>query len=89
MMAKKKEVGPPVHSIEIDLSKGDKHSHPDIKADGTLYLCRIGGGWFMGAFDSQWFGLSFKGWLNPHGLQFDTPGTNSSKWERVIELHID
>lgn len=78
----------PISGIEIDLSKGTKHSHPDIKTDGTLYMCKIDGGWFMGAFTQQWFGLSFKGWLNTAGLQFDTPGTNSSRWERVIEVII-
>jgi hypothetical protein len=86
-MAKKTS---PVRGTEIDLTKGEGNKHPDIKTDGTLYMCKIGGGWFMGAFDQVWFGLNFKGWLNPTaGLQYDKPGTNSSRWERVIELEID
>lgn len=87
-MTKPKKKASPIKGTEINLMKGDGNEHPDIKTDGTLYMCRIGGGWFMGAFDRQWFGLSFKGWLNPAGLQFDKPGTNASRWERVIEVEI-
>ena len=68
----------------LDLSKGHESDHPDIKED-QQYLCRIDGKWFAGTFSRQWFGWSFDDW---HGgpLQFDTPGTNGSDWEQIMEI---
>lgn len=76
---------------EIDLSKSDRHFHPDIKPDGTLYLIQLSdgpGSWFFGPFTRQWYGLSFSRWGNA-GLQFDAPGFNSSRWTRVFEFDPD
>ena len=71
--------------VEVDLSKGIKHDHADIRIDGTRYLVRIGSNYFAGRFHKIWFGLVFSGW---HGgtIQFDTPGSNSSTWEGVWEI---
>ena len=71
--------------IEIDLSKGLKHDHVDIKIDGTFYLVKIGRSYFAGTFHKMWFGLSFSGWYGGP-FQFDTPGYNSSMWEGVWEI---
>jgi hypothetical protein len=70
---------------EIDLSKAVKHDHPDIVPNDKTYLVKIHGGWFFGPFTRQWYGLSFSNW-GWSGAQFDAPGWNSSKWERVIEI---
>ena len=69
---------------EIDLSRGDKHTHPDI-VPGRHYMARIYGAWHMGRFSPVWYGLSFSPWGHG-GLQFDAPGYNSSAWERIIEV---
>lgn len=78
--------------IKIDLSKsfiapesdGGTNDHPDLKTDGTAYLCRLDGEFFAGTFDREWFGLNFNGWYNC--LQYDAPGTNQSFWEDVWEI---
>jgi hypothetical protein len=71
----------------IDLTKGEDSKHPDIKT-GTTYLARIGGTYHVGKFSKQWYGWNFDGWShNPGvGLQFDTPGTNNSKWQGLWEI---
>lgn len=74
---------------EIDLNKGHKSTHPDIKTDGTFYLVKIDGQAHGGRFRKVWFGLSFYPWVNGVGIQFDTPGTNRSRWEAVWEVHTD
>ena len=71
---------------EIDLSKAKGHHHPDINTK-DLYLCKIAGRWYIGKFSMQWYGLNFEGY--PHsmvGLQFDAPGWNASRWERVLKF---
>ncbi|MDO8416596.1 MAG: hypothetical protein Q7S87_10350 [Agitococcus sp.] len=70
---------------ELDLRKGEGHRHPDIN---TLdqYFCLIGGRWYFGRFSEQWYGLNFSGWTGNAGLQYDTPGTNASTWDRVLQL---
>jgi hypothetical protein len=69
---------------EIDLSKGIKSDHPDLKTDGTQYLILYSDRYMVGTFSKVWFGLvCHAGWLNP---QFDTPGYNSSNWQRVWEI---
>lgn len=69
---------------EIDLSKRRGCRHPDIRADGTYYLARIGdawtplellggepeGGWFCGDFSMQHYGLNFNA-VYPAGYQLD------------------
>ena len=69
----------------VDLSKGYKHNHPDIRTDNTSYLIKHDGSRFAGKFNKAWFGLSFSDW---HGgpLQFDVPGYNGSAWEAVLEI---
>lgn len=69
---------------EIDLTKGKGHNHPDIKTDGTRYLCLINGSFEAGSFSTVPFGLSFFGGFV--SKQYDTPGTNGSNWQRVWEI---
>ena len=69
---------------EIDLMKGDKKTHPDINTKDT-YLCLIDGVLYQGQFNMQWYGLNFDGW-SWNSLQYDRPGTNSSRWQRVWKL---
>lgn len=69
---------------EIDLSLAEEHEHPKIVLDAP-YLCKIGGQWFFGRFGREWYGLNFHGWHGV-GLQFDAPGWNRSKWERVFKM---
>ena len=69
---------------EIDLSKGEKHNHPDIKYC-KLYLAKVNGRYETGYFSEEHYGLSFSGFYSA-GLQFDTPGWNSSGWEQLWEV---
>ncbi len=78
--------------VKIDLKKctsanGDKTigfcDHPDINAR-KKYLARIGGNFFAGGFNRQWYGWSFNGWHND--LQLDKPGTNGSNWQDLWEI---
>lgn len=75
---------------EIDLSQADKHECPGIDAE-SVFLCLIDGELHTGQFSRQWYGWSFDGWRwNPAaGLQFDAPGSNSSRWERIWKIELD
>lgn len=68
---------------KVDLFRGDEHNHPDIKTDGTRYLALIDGIYWCGSFGRQWYGLYFMGGIS---FQYDTPGTNSSRWEALWEI---
>jgi hypothetical protein len=77
---------------EIDLKKGNKSDHPDIKL-GMKYLAEIQfhgnkeSTFIAGSFSRQWYGLNFDWfWSCVAGLQFDTPGYNSSPWLRLWEI---
>jgi len=70
--------------IEIDLTKGNKSNHPDIKKE-IQYLAKINKTWFAGFFSKQWYGWNFDGWYGV-GIQFDTPGTNKSRWKQLFEI---
>ena len=72
--------------VEIDLSKGDKHEHPDLKEDGTYYLVDWDGQLLIGRFGRQWYGLVFRWFWGATSLQFDAPGSNHSSWRKVWEL---
>jgi len=80
-----------IELVELDLTKTGGNGqyatqcHPDIKP-GIQYLCLIGGTYFAGNFQEVWYGLNFLGWDNEVGLQYDAPGTNSSRWERIWEI---
>jgi hypothetical protein len=69
--------------IELDMSKADKHYHPDIKMD-TYYLIKNGGIFYAGVFQSVWYGYSFRSGIMHR--QFDAPGSNSSAWQGVWEI---
>jgi hypothetical protein len=71
---------------EVDLSLSEGHTHPDIVV-GRTYMVKISGAWFLGRFAKVWFGLTFSPWGNA-GLQFDAPGCNGSRWQRVIEVDL-
>lgn len=76
--------------VELDLTKSIKHDHPDIRTDGTQYLVALKGcndtgtRFYAGTFSRVHFGLSFNGWVNH--LQYDAPGTNCSRYERIWEI---
>lgn len=71
----------------IDLSKSDRHEHPDIKTDGMQYLVKFSSEecYYLGTFSRQWYGLNFNNW-GVSGRQFDAPGYNHSSWEAVWRL---
>ena len=71
--------------VPIDLSKGEGHEHPDFRK-GQLYLYKVYGNWYCGRPHRQWFGWTFSGWAGGT-VQWDAPGSNSSKWEYIYELH--
>jgi len=71
--------------VPVDLSKAEESECPGIKTGRTQYLCLIGGEFFAGTFNRQWYGLNFEGWHDV-GLQFDAPGTNASRWQAVWEI---
>lgn len=68
--------------IEIDLSKTTRDGSDKLTV-GPTYLCRIFGKLYAGTFTKQWYRLSFNGWINPAGIQYDPPGTNSSSWDAI------
>lgn len=70
--------------VEIDLRKGNESTHPDIVVGKTQYLAKFKGDprLYAGVFTKEWYGLSFDGW-GTSGRQFDTPGYNSSSWQRL------
>ena len=69
---------------KLDINKSLLHEHPDIVI-GKEYLILYNGYFFAGGFYRQWFGLSFDNWYAP--LQFDAPGSNSSRWEQIWEIN--
>lgn len=73
--------------VPVDLTRGERHSHPDIVV-GDWYLVRHRGQLYAGRFEVQHYGLNFIGWVNPAGLQYDTPGTNQSGWEAVWKIEL-
>lgn len=68
--------------VKINLSKGKESNHPDIKPGRTQYLAKIDNRWHAGSFSRQWYGLNFQA-VYDAGLQFDTPGTNHSRWQEL------
>ena len=73
---------------EIDLTKGEGHHHPDIKAGEVRYLALIDHEIHFGTFSEQWYGWNFDTPPYQAGLQYDQPGTNSSRWQKLWELQI-
>lgn len=69
---------------EIDLTKGNKHEHPDIKKR-KRYLAKIDGEMYHGKFEREWYGWRFDDGWGTFGHQFDTPGWNSSDWQELWE----
>lgn len=72
--------------IKIDLSKGNRGNHPDIVL-GRFYLAKIADNWSCGKFSKQHYGFHFgNGFGACGGQQFDTPGSNCSKWQELYEI---
>jgi hypothetical protein len=71
----------------IDLSKARGQTHPDIIPHTQHYLIKYNAQWHLGFFHLQWYGLNFRPW-GTSGLQFDAPGSNSSRWEAVLAVDI-
>lgn len=74
---------------ELDLSLGEKHTHPDIVV-GRQYLVLLHGQWSLGHFGNNWYGLDFWPSQGHTKYQYDTPGSNGilSAWERVVEVYL-
>lgn len=73
----------------IDLSKADKHECPGIN-NKDQFLAYIDGEFHAGKFSRQWFGWNFNGWKhNGVGIQFDAPGSNSSRWQGLWRINED
>lgn len=73
--------------VSVDLSRGERHDHPDIRL-GQMYLARWDGDLFLGQFTRQHYGLNFSCDFGASGgFQFDTPGYNHSLWEALWEVH--
>jgi len=66
--------------VEIDLSRGHFHEHPDIDTK-HYFIADFGCGLQIGKFSRQWYGYNFN--CGGSGMQFDTPGTNASGWTRL------
>jgi serine phosphatase RsbU (regulator of sigma subunit) len=69
---------------EIDLSKGHKHTHPDIKINKVQYLVKVDGHYGAGPFFKDEFGLQFAG--RPIQTLFEVPIDDNSRWEAVWEI---
>lgn len=75
----------------IDLSKGVKSDHPEIKTgEEHRYLARIrgslGDNLIVGSFSREWYGLNFSWFWGASSLQFNTPGYNNSDWLELWEI---
>lgn len=68
---------------EIDLEGTTKHGGRGIEV-GPLYMVLHGGQFYLGRFTEVWFGLTMQ--VGSHHLQYDPPGTNSSRWQRLWRL---
>jgi hypothetical protein len=73
--------------VEIDLSKAEKHDHPEINSE-DYFLAEVYSGLHFGRFTKQWYGWNFNcGWgAHGAGIQFDAPGFNASKWKRLWKI---
>lgn len=70
--------------VELDMKLANEHNHPHIQLRKN-YLILWDGKYYAGKFTRQWYGLNFSGVFDA-GLQFDTPGTNASRWQQVWEI---
>jgi hypothetical protein len=74
---------------ELDLSKAVRHTHPDIVADADHhYLAQINGRLHFGTFSEQHYGLNFNCNWGASGMQFDAPGSNYSRWQRLWLIEV-
>ncbi len=68
---------------ELDLSLAHEHNHPDFNTV-DYFLAEIDGILRFGKFVKVWFGWHFScGFGDSGGMQFDAPGYNKSRWQRV------
>lgn len=78
--------------VPIDLSKADRHTHPDIKPERAWYLVRWRGGYYVGVFERSYDDedlVFFPNGANGGDLEdiyFSEPGWNQSRWEAVWEM---
>jgi hypothetical protein len=64
-----------------------KHEHPEIEVGNEhTYLCLIDDRYYAGSFSRVSFGLTFHGGGLGNSMQFDAPGSNSSKWQMIWKL---
>ena len=70
---------------EIDLSKGEKGQHPDLKPN-TFYLAKIEGHWYAGKFCKLWYGWNFYA-VYSAGYQLSYGNTpEEDGWEELYEI---
>ena len=72
--------------IKINMRRADGSNHPDIDCRKN-YLVRVGGNFYAGKFERQWYGLNFVG-IYDAGCQFDALGTNASSWQDIWEIRL-
>lgn len=72
--------------VEIDLTRGDRSRHPDLFPWPVRYLAQIHGQFFFGYFTEEHYGWNFADGWGASGHQFDTPGYNLSRWERLWQM---
>jgi len=82
---------------KIDLTKrynGSKDSshgcgcrHDDIKTDGTNYLAKITGKWYVVEFSEMWYGLVTNSipYITSYQLDYG-PDDDGSDWEELYEI---
>lgn len=73
--------------VEIDLTRGNQHEHPDLN-DWDDFLALHDGKLLVGSFSRQWYGWNFNCGTYDAGLQFDTPGSNHSRWQRLWRIAV-
>ena len=70
----------------IDISLAREHECPGIN-NADYFLALIGDEYYFGKFSRQWYGLFFVcGYGVSGGMQFDAPGSNSSRWQGLWRL---
>jgi hypothetical protein len=69
---------------EIDLSKTTRMGGAGLEI-GQLYLVLYDDQMYLGQFKQEWYGLNFQG-IYAVGAQYDPPGTNSSRWQRIWQI---
>jgi len=79
----------PFELKRIDLSKGERNRHPDIKIGKTQYLVKYDGHYIIGSFGEEWYGFTFHFFWGANCLRFGTAdevGSAHERWQEVWEI---